>query len=234
MNLQLVGSTALLVIGSFLILILLPGVDIFIGAAFQRRSLRSQVLGRSSRIAIRLFGVLFIIVGLLLSFENFISPSDLDQGSLTQFTNRQEIIQLQKDPYHIGDTEFKVRLNEAGEVIEKYPFDHPAPEANPFEADFSLTLIPSEIILNITARDIDPDKASSPVEIRVNGQLVDYLNRYYKLETMTPSSVSITINPKYVHKGLNTLLIFVKPTKTEYGVLNLDDIEFWDVELNLK
>jgi len=144
--------------------------------------------------------------------------------------NRAETIVLQEEPYHIGDVEHK-SIFQNGTLVGIIPYAHPSPQQNPFEAEFNLRSIPSEAILHLTARDVDPDEKSSPVKIHINGHHVGYLNKEFYEETMEPRSVSIEIDPIYLQRGTNTLLIFVEPSGLEYGVQNLDDIEFWDVRL---
>ncbi len=159
--------------------------------------------------------------------------SQLESVRFPPFSPR--TIVLQSEPYHIGDVEFKARLNEKGEIVERFYFDHPAPEANPFSADFKLDQIPNEAALVLTARDVDPDEMSSPVQVLINSRLQGYLNRKFQSETMEPRTVTMTVKCEDLRIGSNTLMVLVQPTKIEYsGFLNLDDIEFWNVKLELR
>ena len=54
------------------------------------------------------------------------------------------------------------------------------------------------------------------------------------METMEPEIISIKFSSSCFIEGKNTIMIKVDATDLEYGALNTDDIEFWDVKLEIK
>ena len=154
-----------------------------------------------------------LIIGAIIALLFFV-------GGQIEWSNlipvRPQTILLQEAPYHIGDTEMT-------------DFDHSAPEANPFQASFELKRIPKEMVLTMIARDIDPNETTSAVEIWVNGNFITYLNRQFGQEVHDYQNASVPIDPRYLQKGKNFLMISVRP-----AVDNVDDIEFKDVKLEIR
>lgn len=142
-----------------------------------------------------------------------------------------QIIFVQEDYYHIGDVEY-TSVVQNGQVVDIIYFSHPAPQSNPFSKDFSINAIPQTATLHITAKSIDPNEKNSAVKIFINGNFVDYLNRYFTLETMNEQSVSIPISVDMLRSGKNSIQIHVESGVVN-GQANLDDIEFRNVYLEI-
>lgn len=142
-----------------------------------------------------------------------------------------QIVLVQEDYYHIGDVEYTTVVQN-GQAVDKIYFSHPAPQSNPFSKDFSISTIPQNATLRLTAKSIDPNEKNSAVKIFINGNFVDYLNRYFTLETMNEQSVSIPISIDILQSGKNSIQIHVESGIVN-GKMNLDDIEFRNVYLEI-
>lgn len=120
--------------------------------------------------------------------------------------------------YHLGDAYLQ-------------QFHSPNPQPNPFKINFQLAALGADPHLILTASDVDPNVAQSPVKIIINDNLVGYLNNYFTEEVFTPKEVSIPVDVTYLKIGENKMQIETQATALEYQTPNLDDFEFWDVKL---
>lgn len=120
--------------------------------------------------------------------------------------------------YHLGDT-----------LIEQ--FHAPYPQPNPFVANFEITQPGKHVQLALTASHVDPNIEQSPVDIYINDAHITDLNQYFTEENFVPVDVMIPFSSDLIKKGLNQITIEIGATTTEYGQINLDDFEFWDLKL---
>jgi hypothetical protein len=146
-------------------------------------------------------------------------------------SSQPQIILIQEDYYHIGDVEYTAVVQN-GQVVDKIYFSHPAPQTNPFSKDFFVSTIPQIANLHLTAKSIDPNEKNSAVKIFINGSFIDYLNRYFTIETMNEQSVSIPISVDMLRNGKNAIQIHVESGAVN-GQINLDDIEFRNIYLEI-
>ena len=162
-----------------------------------------------------------LIYTLLLSLiANLTDPSTI--ACWPHYFIPHEKVVIQKEPYHIGD-------------VELWIFRHPPPELNPFVKSFYLCRVTSKMWLTMTAVHVDPDVDSSPISIYLNGRFLTYLNFYSPREMDEPIQIQIDIpDPQaMLQVGHNYIMILsgADYRGLEYGVYNIDDIEFWDLQI---
>jgi len=133
-----------------------------------------------------------------------------------------ETINIQKEPYHIGD-------------VELWIFRHSPPEINPFTQSFHLCRVTSKMKLTMVAVHVDPDITTSPISIFINGQFITYLNYYSPYEIDEPMIIQIDIpKPQDVLRVGDNFIMIISGADyrgLEYGVYNTDDIEFWNLQI---
>lgn len=144
--------------------------------------------------------------------------------------HRPERIAIQDACYHIGDVEFVTQYQNG--QITQILFCHPAPQNNPFSAEFDLPYAPNIANIHIAARSIDPDEKRSPIKVFINGIFVDLLNRYYTSETMDEKEATISIKPSLLREGKNNMQLFVESSNLDVFP-NVDDIEFRNLYLEV-
>lgn len=127
-------------------------------------------------------------------------------------------IMIHSGYYHLGDA-----------LIEQ--FHAPYPQPNPFVANFEVAQPGKHVQLILTASHVDPNVEQSPVDIYINDAHITNLNQYFTEENFVPVAVIIPFSPELIKKGLNRIRIEIRATTTEYGQINLDDFEFWDLKL---
>ena len=103
-------------------------------------------------------------------------------------------IVIYKECYHLGD-------------VTRDWFCHPVPQTNPFERRFHIDQLGGSAYLQLSAKHVDPDEIKAPVRIYLNGEFIDFLNRYFEEETINPKTVDIVIPPNILHIGENGILI---------------------------
>lgn len=123
-----------------------------------------------------------------------------------------EII-IYADYYHIGDSDRK-------------PFHHLDPQANPFIAAFEVPYKGKVVNLSIMATDVNRNETST--HIYLNNTRVAVLNQYVSGEV---SSLKIPIDPGLIKVGTNEIKIEGRITQ---GYDDIDDIEFWDLKLQMQ
>jgi hypothetical protein len=132
-----------------------------------------------------------------------------------------ETISIQLGYYHLGDAPIS-------------EFHNVYPDQNPFIARFDVPQPVAAAQLSLMVSHMDPDEKQSPVIVTINGNFVSYLNSYVREESLRAETIVIPVDPEILVVGTNELKVEVLPTSSEYGLPNIDDLEFWDLKLLLK
>jgi hypothetical protein len=118
--------------------------------------------------------------------------------------------------------------------------DPPLPEGGLLERTFELAEVPDAQallvldVLEVVGEDNDPlfsprvRKGDLRTWVMINGQRVDYLNRYIKTANKTPERVSIPIPPGLLRVGQNTLKLELT------GMTELDDFGVLGIALDFR
>lgn len=102
--------------------------------------------------------------------------------------------------------------------------------------DFKLEKVPNKALIEITAKDVDPDFRNGPVGIFVNGQFVTYLNNIYPFSNILAAEEhtygyakgKITIPNGFLIEGNNELMIALVPSNYGYDDILISDVKlFW-------
>lgn len=160
------------------------------------------------------FGIVIILILALVAY--FLSPLNVSLPLLSKPID----ILIYDQCYHIGD-------------VTRDWFCHPVPQTNPFERKFQIQNVSGVAYIRITAKHVDPNEVSSPVRIYINGEFIDFLNRYFEAETVNPKTVEIPIKSGILHIGENSILIVGGIEVNQYYE-NVDDFEFWDLMVRFK
>jgi hypothetical protein len=199
-------------------------------------STRGPGINRSSLMVLGIGGLLFIIAIVMIAWtlgRSSAAPKQAPTPSLSTLAastvasranNASQLpadIVIYADYYHLGDV-----------PVEQ--FHAPQPDANPFVASFQVTQVGESAYLSLTAVHVDPNVEQSPVAIYLNGVLVTYLNDYVDEESLQPKTIQIPVDHTLIEAGANELQIEIASTTQEYGTVNLDDFEFWNVVLHLE
>ncbi len=157
--------------------------------------------------------IIFIVVIILTASVFFIYRNKSAQNSAN-------VIAIQMDYYHLGDAPIA-------------EFHSIYPEQNPFIARFVINEAIETAKISLTVSHLDPNKDQAPTTLTINGNFICFLNSYVSVESLQPKTIVIPINPDVLIQGTNEIEIEITATTTEYGQINLDDLEFWDLSLHV-
>lgn len=163
-------------------------------------------IGKNKMLFILLIAVIVFVLGLLVW--------------RSRFTN-DNVIAIQLGYYHLGDAPIS-------------QFHNVYPDRNPFVARFELNKPITIAQLSLTVSHVDPNEEQSPIKIFINGNFAGYLNSFVREENLRAETIVIPLNANLFFVGVNEVQIEVFSTSIEYGQVNLDDFEFWDVRLYVK
>lgn len=158
--------------------------------------------------------ILFILLITVVAFVAFFLVS---RSKLTT----DDIIAIHLGYYHLGDAPIS-------------QFHNVYPDKNPFIARFEINRSITTVQLSLTVSHVDPNEKQSPTVIVINGNFIGYLNSFVQEESLRAETIVIPLDADLFVVGTNEIKIEVLPTLIEYGQVNLDDFEFWDLKLYVK